>query len=364
MEQYLNEIINVKKKVGILTFHWAANHGAVLQTYALSQYLNNTYDVNTEIINYFPKSYEHTIINALLRIRPSDVIKRIKEYRKEQKIKPFREILKLSKRYYANSELIDDYMNYDILITGSDQIWNPFFLRSGERKATPVYFLNFGGDNTKKISVSASFGCQTFPEDCKLLAKPYLEKFSDISVREKTGANILSDMGFSNATVTADPTSLLSGDEYLKLCRNISSVPRGVVSKMILRNQSKKNQTLLELICVTYSSRKVYDINCMSIPDWLAAIRDSGMVVTNSFHCVMMCLKFHTPFAVILENGALSGMNDRFTTLLNFFGLQNRIVSTPDDVSILSSEIDFDKVDNIMEEYAETLKTFLERNIR
>ena len=40
-------------KIGILTFHWATNYGAVLQCYALQEYLRDQGHV-VEIINYKP----------------------------------------------------------------------------------------------------------------------------------------------------------------------------------------------------------------------------------------------------------------------------------------------------------------------
>lgn len=41
-------------KIGIITFHWAANYGAVLQAYALSSYLKSK-GCAVEIINYRPR---------------------------------------------------------------------------------------------------------------------------------------------------------------------------------------------------------------------------------------------------------------------------------------------------------------------
>lgn len=44
-------------KIGILTFHWATNYGAVLQCYALQEYLREQgHDV--EIINYKPWHFD------------------------------------------------------------------------------------------------------------------------------------------------------------------------------------------------------------------------------------------------------------------------------------------------------------------
>ena len=44
-------------KVGILTFHWATNYGAVLQCYALQEYLRNE-GHEVEIINYKPRKFD------------------------------------------------------------------------------------------------------------------------------------------------------------------------------------------------------------------------------------------------------------------------------------------------------------------
>lgn len=44
-------------KIGIMTFHWATNYGAVLQAYCLQEYLREQgHDV--EIINYKPMQYD------------------------------------------------------------------------------------------------------------------------------------------------------------------------------------------------------------------------------------------------------------------------------------------------------------------
>ena len=349
-------------KIGILTFHWGANHGAVLQTYALSKYLHQQLGAEVEIIDYCPKNLELSWKNAFRARRPSVWLRKCKEMHKEKCLKDFRTRLPLSKRYYTNAELQNADLPYDVLITGSDQIWNPSFLRYGEGKVTPVYFLNFGGENVKKLSVSASFGCHSYPEECKALAAPLLRAFDGISVRENTGLDILASMGIEGGRVTADPTALLPGDAYRELC-SVQSDVHGV-STFILRKQTAETNALLHKICRAFTTDKPVDIDLRSIPDWLAAIRDSRLVVTNSFHCVMMCLKLHTPFAVLLETGTMAGMNDRFATLLGAMGLSNRIVCCEEDLANLSTEIDFAAVDAAMDVYADTLKCYLKEYIR
>lgn len=349
-------------KIGIITFHWGTNHGAVLQAYALSEYLRTQYGAQVEIINYCPEKLEINAKNTFRLRNAKKIIQKIQELRKETKIKPFRNNLRLSRRYYSNDQLIRADLLYDILITGSDQIWNPAFLKIGEGTVTPVYFLNFGKADAKKISVSASFGCTSLPTDCQEIILPLLKEFQEISVREETGKDILEHMGLCGV-VTADPTALLTTEQYVGLCSTPNMVQNDMVSKMILRRQSKETSRVIRMLCQHYSSGKIVDINRYSIPDWLSAIRNSKMVITNSFHCVMMCLKLHTPFAVVLEDGQKSGMNDRFQTLLNMFGLTDRVVQSSKDVDRIPVTMDFDRIDAVMERYAESLKLFLDRNI-
>ena len=49
-------------KIGILTFHWATNYGAVLQSYALQEYLS-AHGHEVCIINYKPKNYDISLLN-------------------------------------------------------------------------------------------------------------------------------------------------------------------------------------------------------------------------------------------------------------------------------------------------------------
>ena len=349
-------------KIGILTFHWAANYGAVLQTYALCNYLKNTFAADVEIINYYPRNLELTLFNALKQKKPVSVFHKLTEMKTEKYIRKFRDKLPLTRRYYTNDELIASVPDYDVIITGSDQVWNPYFLMYGEKKITPVYYLNFGKPAAKKISVSASFGCDKLPDKCGEIVKPLLGKFTGISVRENTAAAILETLGFSDVKVTADPTSLLDRQACLSLCARNAHVKKESVSKFILRHQSKKTRTLINSICSRLSGATVNNIKYLTVEEWMSAINNSKIVITNSFHCVMICLKLHTEFAAVLEDGTNAGMNDRFHTLLSFFGLENRIIRNAQELDSLE-KINFADTDKKMTEYAQTLKAFIEGTI-
>ena len=52
-------------KIGVLTFHWGANHGAVLQAYATQEYLKKNYGAEVSLIDYYPLNQEISLKNAL-----------------------------------------------------------------------------------------------------------------------------------------------------------------------------------------------------------------------------------------------------------------------------------------------------------
>lgn len=347
----------INLKVGIITFHWGTNHGAVLQAYATKEYLTSKgHTVN--VIDYFPKRSELKF-SALFRPHyPSVMLNRIPKFFKEKRLSPFRKNLNLTNRYYTNQELIDNPPDFDLLLAGSDQVWNPSYALYGERKPTPVYFLNFGKESSKKAALSVSFGCTKYPEKAKELVLPLISQLDAISVRENSGIEILEEMGITNAVVTADPTSLLSREDYLKLCEEIPKHNENYTALCILRKQNKETKNTIKST-IQYCKNKVIAIQNKSMEEWLGNIRDANTVVTNSFHCVMMCLKLHTPFFVITETGSFAGMNDRLFTLLGKFGLTNRIIDNPSKLPSVNEEIDWIKIDELMEEYASSLKNYL-----
>ena len=344
-------------RIGILTFHWAANHGAILQTYASYSYLKNELGVSdVKVIDYLPASREINFKNAIRPNYPRVIIGRLKALRKEKNLREFRSFLPLSDRYYTNKELIDSPPDVDLLITGSDQVWNPSYAMYGEGGPTPVYFLNFGTSNCKKVAMSVSFGCSEYPQNAYEIVKPYVSKFDKISVRENTGINILEKFGYEGAVVTADPTALIAREQYISLCGDSKS-PSKYTATCFLRKKrrpiAKDIKRLLNRI-----GDPILNIEKKSMRDWLSGIRDAGMVVTDSFHCVMMCLKLHTPFVVVGVDGAMIGMNDRFYTLLDRFGLTHRIATSYDSID-LNEEFDWAKIDTCMENYALSLKEYL-----
>lgn len=321
-------------RIGIITFHWAVNYGAILQTYALQTYLEKK-GHEVWIINYKPKKYDLNYKKLLSSPRTLFSIKSFyKERKKDKELQKFRDAkLNLTRRYFSTEELKNDPPNFDVYISGSDQILNPSFTLCGENKPTSAYYLDFGSESVKRIGYAVSFGCVEYPFKVKLIAEPLLKKFDFISVREITGINILKSMNYTKSDLSPDPTLLLDKIEYDKLIDEKETKIIYYNYVYILRKFNRYKELEKQIDNIRYSDENEY-----SISKWLANIKNANSVITNSYHGIIFCIKYNIPFIVLLDTKENIGMNDRFYTLLEKIGLIDRIISY-DEINLIQKKI-------------------------
>lgn len=344
-------------KIGILTFHWATNYGAVLQTYALQEYLT-IQGHEVEIINYKPKQYDFSWLTYvikpyyLLKLK-KDLIKR----KKEKLLQCFRdEYLNQTKRFYTYNELKNSLLDYDVVISGSDQILNPFFTMKGESQPTPTYYLNFLPQTIRKIGYAVSFGCTLYPDYAIEQAKKWITNFDSIGVRENSGKDVLKQLKYEErVSVVPDPT-ILMGKRLFEKIR---------IDDRLLKNDYICVYMLRTRISIDYPDLYYIDDlnNPISLESWLEKISHSKGLITNSYHGMIMSILFHIPFVVLLESKEGVGMNDRFSTLLNAIGLEGRIVNDCDLKLKLLEPIDWSMVDGKLADYSMQGDLFLSKYI-
>lgn len=345
-------------KIGILTFHWATNYGAVLQAYALQEYLTEQGHV-VDIINYKPKQYDFSWKRFFLH--PSFLLsfrRVLVVHSKEQKIESFRlKYLCRTERVYTQDNAIHIIKEYNALISGSDQILNPFFTLKGEGRNTSIYYLNFPKLQCLKIGYAVSFGCTQYPENAETIAQQYIQAFDSIGVREKTGIGILSQLSFSKkSTVVPDPTVLKGKSLFdkIKIC-DYSSQGDYICVYMLRR---KLKGTISGKIIYIDELHESY-----TMEEWLGLIRYSKSLVTNSYHGMIMAILFHVPFVVNIETGSEVGMNDRFYTILSYLGLMNRIVNGNLNELVENSDIPWQVIDTKLDSFRNLGVDFLNQTI-
>ena len=345
-------------KIGILTFHWATNYGAVLQSFAL-QHTIKKLGHEVHIINYKPWN---TDINLYSLIRYRMILhpyKLLKDYSKEQLFIPFRDKFlsqtKRIKRAIFLGKLSEDF---DCVISGSDQVMNPSFLRVGEPKGSTAYYLGFGRDTLRRVAYGVSFGTTKFPDALLHVVEPLISRFNSLSVREQSGISIIEKMGRQDAILVPDPTLLLSGEDYERIIR--TGVKHKKVCYYILHNRKE----LVEKIKYNFAQEGVFENNHCTVDKWLENIHGASCFITNSFHGCVFSILFHIPFFVVLQTKENIGMNDRFYTLLNYLGLTDRILTENDCDFSNAIPINWEEVEYRLQQYREIGMTFLKTSLQ
>ena len=364
-------------KIGIITFHNALNAGAVLQAYALQTILTQL-GHQVEFINYSPvRKYKFRDFVAKSPFTMLKKWKNIFNGKRYTKRGNYNNGLALSPHTYLSySDLINTPMDYDIYIAGSDQIWN--FRTSLSR----VYMLDFAPANKPKIAYAASMGQCCIDESLYSAFKDKLMNFNAISLREKNGVNFV-NMLLQNkkyAIQTLDPT-LLIGAEYYNTIIKEEKYEASYICTYILAEMDKENSNIISYVkkylnlnilnlrnpdtCIWLSHAK----NKIVMPNqWLYYIKNSDFVICSSFHAVVFSLIFHKPFiALVPPNCKNKGGNMRINTLLEDTGLYYRIVPYFDKKQInqiINTDIDWNKIDNKINQLKELSIEFLKNNVK
>lgn len=360
--------------VGILTFHNAKNYGAVIQAFALKTALKKL-GVNPYIINRYA-GYKTIIHQIYFTLHPKFFLSRLKWILFDQF--SMRYLSPKTNKYLTFSSLNDFERreNLEALIVGSDQVWRMEFSAIGYN-----YFFDFiKKNNSRKISYAASFGKDKWREHESVTnhVKKLLKDFSAISVREKSGVRICTDIFNVHATHVLDPTLLLTREDYesillkdysKKINNTLVSYLLGNIHEEIKYcNQFAQNNDLdYSDLYYIYPLRKVFSASRygikhylhLSVPEWLGQIKNATYLVTNSFHATIFAILFNKQFIVVDHP---EGGTDRVTSLLDVLGLKNRFVYHISEISIelLQNEIDFDSVQSKLDLEKEQSILFLQ----
>lgn len=354
-------------KYGIVTFYESYNYGTVLQAYALQRKLKDI-GVEADIINAVRNVYGKNKLSE--KPRKSTFFKRVlgklnsrsaaeKEKIKKDRFDKFRkETLSVTDKVYSTDE---EYAALNSLyagfICGSDQIWNPYHKVFSTR-----YLLDFADENAKKISFSSSFGVSDIKEAEEYgKIKELLCRFDAISVREQSGADIISGMGLK-AKVFLDPVFLLDKEEWLKLSDIKKSIKKEkyilvyalteVSDKMHkrIRDYAKKHKCKIKIIPnSSLNSQNMYDKPFESGPlEFLNLINNAYCVFTNSFHGAAFSILLNkNVYAFIGDSNNAALRASRIYDLFSTFNIQDRVVTA--DSKFDGDEIDFKKCNEIIE---------------
>jgi len=348
-------------RIGIITFHAANNYGAVIQSYALQEYIR-TVEQECEIIDFNSKSQQD--FNSLYPKRNGfkSIVKNIfmvqYDSKRRLRIKRFDEFrencLILSDTCYGKKELKELNKRFDLFIAGSDQIWNT----TKKADVNNAYFLSFVDDKKIKVAYAVSLGNATV-EDL-LPYKKYIMSFSNISCREKSASDIIESIIDKKVATTLDPTLLVKNDIWNNLVKNIKVPYSDYILYYSLDgfDMRKRNIDILKVlskrlnkkvIALTPEWPKKDFVNVIDAGpiEFLALIKNADLICTNSFHGTALSISMEKDFYVLEK---YDGIDDRKHGILEQLGLLDRMIS--EDVAINKMEInsiDYKKVNGLLD---------------
>lgn len=336
-------------KVGILTFHHVPNYGAVLQAYALSKVIEEAgYDV--EIIDYRPYKAVMFYLDQLYPIKLKQ--RRLNRHFlgnivKSWKIRKFLlSKMRLSNKFYTRAGLKNFNHSYDVVICGSDEIWNIESFRGFDAS----YFLDFVCDNaTRKISYAASFGSTKTLGNNKDKICNLINSFNCVSVRESNSLQLIYSECGRQAIKVLDPTFLINYEDTISVSKFegqyiliYDNTAWTTEQEDFVISLAKANK--LTVVSIGFH-KKIAQKNLLEVSpeEWINYFAKASYIITSTFHGAVFSINFKKQFTVFITEFKSNKIND----LLTFLGLENRIFTTAPGVESLvnqSSDIDYSSV--------------------
>ena len=330
-------------KIGILTFHYARNFGAVLQAYGLQEVLLSMgHDV--QLLDY----HNHAIVDRKSPFSFKSFISNPFKYLErlvnvycgyKRSVKFFKDFENRYLNIYGKNLTRDEVIKYDgdILIVGSDQVWNPIITGGPDS----VYWGITQPHNAKLMTYAASSGDVSLFENSQFLdVSKWLSNFSALSVREERLKGYLEKHTDKSIKLVVDPTLLAGREVFEKIAeKRVIDGPYVLLYRVekspnllkIARRISKKYKARIVSISSTVLSEKIKNRDIYyyqaNVREMLSLIKYAECVVALSFHGTALSVIFEKEFY------SVEGKNmARVEALLSRIGLMDRIVKDIDDI--------------------------------
>lgn len=333
-------------RVGIITFHYPCNYGAVLQCLALYRTIKSL-GHEVDVVRYVPEGYrDYFPLWKGWGVRNGFEWRKISQraiaYRHGPKMR--RKFDQFLSQHFTFSppcatmkEVGEVVQQYDALVTGSDQVWH------FAQKAP--FFLEFGAPYAgRRISYAPCCGHAEQPQYQIAQIKEWLSNVDYISVRNDFSKKLVGELVDRDIPVVADPTLLadladvqqsveLPFSEYIltyTLGGEIQGGNRAALAEI------KKVHGDLPVVAVVPSAHKQqlapwadHTVWTAGPSEWLWLITHATFVFTDSFHGVLFSLKHNRPF---LSYYAEKGRAPRLVDLALRYQIEDCIVENNKEV--------------------------------
>nr|WP_305136874.1 polysaccharide pyruvyl transferase family protein [uncultured Schaedlerella sp.] len=367
--------------IGILTFHWADDYGAMLQAYALKTYIKGLGREDVEVLPYAPAKLAGRY--WLFPVTGIEMNRKIVYFfgawgfvrnvshlfaylKRRKNMRDFRHRYLTSKAEIRRVERLS-LKKYSYVFVGSDQVWNPEITVGLDH----AYIGNIKEKgNCRLVAYGASFGKDSLP------AKYYEEfknavhnNFFGIAMREKSAVPFVKSFFRRYVTDVLDPTLLLEAKDWKK----VGKIPKQ--KNYILFIYTEYNALMVQYLHKLSLELKKKVIQ-VSVPwpgqgkkwinleieggpsEFIGFIQNADYIVTNSFHGMVFSILMEKKFLVFGH----SDRNARIADLLEKMDLKSRLIETGRTCSKeeIMQDIDWEHVRKCIEKERRRSMEFIE----
>ena len=332
------------------------NYGSLLQAYALQNALKSN-GVDPVIFvqkKRKPVGKKAKFIGLLKAVKPSKNYSLYRNTKMTLQDKKFDGKKKKLERFICERLSVNEVASVqdavnavnenDILLAGSDQIWN---MTAG--KNSEWYTFRWQGlpENIRKCSYAASVGLSEINENKRNDYHRVLRGFSCVSFREQNTAELLAPYISCPVRCDLDPTLLYDKDKWSELAADRIEKEPYVFIYMLrpdtrLIDMGKKyaaqhNCKVIYTGLMADNFSGVQTVCSAGVEEFLSYIKHAEAVITNSFHGMAFSIIFEKQFVSV----KISDTNTRALNILKKLALENRQIDSIDKLSVIDEPIDY-----------------------
>ncbi|WP_296875414.1 polysaccharide pyruvyl transferase family protein [Thomasclavelia sp.] len=365
-------------KVGIVTWFYYDNYGTRLQAMALQNFLLND-GYNVELINFEPPEIytkKRKNISLPYLLKKANVFIKKNRYKKDirqrnKKLNCFLDKLNKTRLITNEDEYIAICNKFDVIIFGSDQIWNPKVYHE-------FYYGDYNDIYSIKLAYAPSLGVSELNEKETERLKKSLKDFYSIYIREQTGAKIISKIMSKEIIQVVDPTLLLNSEEWNKLLKIKHNSKENYILcyflgdnknhwKAVKRFSNDKN---LKLKIIGYSDSSFIEnkdlIVNVGVDEFVSLIANAKYVITDSFHGLIFSIIYKKRFVVFERffNNDKESQNSRLLDLLNIIDCNNKLIIYNSNTIQYNDKYDYKNIYEKLYKKINESKFYLDRDLK
>lgn len=331
-------------KALIITTQYVNNYGAVLQSYAFHDMLNELQLDHDFLLReskdkqlFFrirplgKRSLYYVKCNIMILLQLKTIKKRYTAFELFRNLMPQTELFKTEDQIFKSEKL----KKYDVYITGGDQMFNRTCLEQTSN------LLEFAPNNKKLISYSTSSGSDEFTDKESEYLSKRLKRYDFLSLREENSITQICKEKNIPYSINYDSSLLLPREKWAEISLEYPGVPSRYILVYELLLHEELNKVVrkarikykLPVVVISVVSKTSVDADIV-IKDagpahFLSLFKNAEAIITTSFHGTCFSIIFAKPFISLVRNN-----EKRITGLLTELGLENHFSVNGDKMPI------------------------------